>query len=100
MLKATQVLCFSINMSQNRLPKQITLVIHWSVSIFFVLQRLCYLAQQGQFDVDPGPEPCAQVGGAGEDVTEVLIPHELPASLLDQTLHLRESQYNEGVFHS
>lgn len=50
--------------------------------------------------MDPGPEPCAQVGGAGEDVTEVLIPHELPASLLDQTLHLRESQYNEGVFHS
>lgn len=57
---------------------------------FFLSQLLCYLAQPGQFDVDPGPESCAQVGGAGEDVTELLAPHELPASLLDQTLHLRE----------
>ena len=54
-----------------------------------LLQLFCYLAQQGQFDVDPGPEPCAQVRGAGEDVTEPLVPHELPASLLDQTLHLK-----------
>lgn len=49
---------------------------------------MCYLAQQGQFDVDPGPEPGAQVGGAGEDVAEPLVPHELPPFLLDQTLHL------------
>lgn len=57
--------------------------------IFILLQPFCYLAQQGQFDVDPSPEPRAQVGGAGEDVTEPLVPHELPAPLLDQTLHLR-----------
>lgn len=38
--------------------------------------------------MDPSPEACAQVGRAGEDVTQPLIPHELPSSLLDQTLHL------------
>lgn len=66
------------------------------VSAHRVFQRLRYLAQQGQFDVDPGPEPCAQVGGAGEDVAEPLVPHELPAFLLDQKLHLREK--SQSVF--
>lgn len=30
-----------------------------------------------------GPEPGAQVGGAGEDVAQALVPHELPATLLN-----------------
>lgn len=55
-----------------------------------------YLAQQGQLDVDPGPEPCAQVGGTGEDVTEPLVPHKLPAFLLDQMLHLRDRERISG----
>lgn len=66
-------------------------IIYWGikyVTIFIQTQLLSYLAQQGQFDMDPGPEACAQVRGAGEDVAEPLVPHELPASLLDQTLHL------------
>lgn len=51
--------------------------------------------------MDPGPEPSAQVGGAGEDVTKPLIPHKLPASLLDQTLHLRGREIaTQCVFHS
>lgn len=62
------------------------------VSSFALFQLLCYLAQQGQFDVDSSPEPCAQVGGASEDVTKSLIPHKLPSSLLDQTLYLRRRE--------
>lgn len=34
------------------------------------------------------PEAGAQVGGTCEDVAQTLIPHEFPASLLDQMLHL------------
>lgn len=30
-----------------------------------------------------GSEPRAQVRGAGEDVTQTLVPHELPSSLLN-----------------
>lgn len=60
---------------------------------------LWYLAQQGQFYVDPSSEPCAQVGGAGEDVAEPLVPHELPASVLDQTLHL-EGRQTEPFIHT
>lgn len=50
-----------------------------------------YLAEQGQLDVDPRPQTSAQVGGTREDIAEPLVPHELPALLLDQTLHLRQS---------
>lgn len=39
--------------------------------------------------MDTGPESSSQVGGARQDVAEPLVPHELPASLLDQPLHLR-----------
>lgn len=45
--------------------------------------RSHYLAEQWQLDVDTCPQPGAQVGGAGQDVAQPLIPHELPASLLD-----------------
>lgn len=37
-----------------------------------------------------GPEPGAEVRGAGEDVAQTLIPHELPTSLQNEILHLRE----------
>lgn len=36
-----------------------------------------------------GPEASAEVRGAGEDVAQTVVPHELPASLLNQLLHLR-----------
>lgn len=50
-----------------------------------------YPAEDGQANVHPGPEPGAQVGRAGEDVSQTLVPHELPASLLNQLLHLKVS---------
>lgn len=46
------------------------------------------LAEAGQVDVYTGPEPSAQVGGAGQDVAQPLAPHELPAPLHDPILHL------------
>lgn len=52
---------------------------------------LNYPAEEGQADVHPGPESGAQVGRAGEDVSQTLVPHELPASLLNQLLHLKVS---------
>lgn len=39
-----------------------------------------------------GPQPGAEVGRAGEDVAQTLVPHELPASLLNELLHLHNSQ--------
>lgn len=47
-----------------------------------------YLAELGQLDVDSGAQPRAQVGGTGQHVPETLVPHELPAPLLDQPFHL------------
>lgn len=35
------------------------------------------------------PEPGAEVRGAGEDVAQMLIPHEFPTSLLNKMLHLK-----------
>lgn len=66
--------------------------------IFDILQQ-GYLAKHWQFDVDPGPETCAQVGWAGQDVTQVLVPHELPASLLNEMLHLTGNQARSKVFY-
>lgn len=51
-------------------------------------RSLRYPGQKGDLDVHAGPEPGAQVGGAGEDVAQALVPHELPATLLNQLLHL------------
>lgn len=39
--------------------------------------------------MDPCSQTCAQVGGTCEDIAKSLIPHELPALLLDQMLHLK-----------
>lgn len=47
-----------------------------------------YLAEPGQFDVDSCAQPRAQVGGTGQHVAQALVPHELPAPLLDQPFHL------------
>ena len=42
-----------------------------------------YLAEVGQTNMHASPEPSAKIRGAGEDITQTLIPHELPSSLLD-----------------
>lgn len=43
----------------------------------------------GQLHVHPGPEPCAQVAGTGENVAEMRVPLELPAFSLDVLLNLK-----------
>lgn len=41
------------------------------------------------------PEPCAEVRGAGQDVSQAFVPHELPSSLLNEMLHLKLNKYDE-----
>lgn len=66
----------------------------------FVCEWVCrYLAEQRQLDVHAGPESCAQVGGASQDVAQPLVPHELPALLLDQALHLHTHTCTKGHTH-
>lgn len=58
---------------------------------------MCYLAEFWQADVHTCPEAGAQVGGTCEDVAQTFIPHEFPASLLDQMLHLWDmTKYNRS----
>ena len=47
------------------------------------------LAEVGDLHVDAGAQPGAQVGGAGEDVSQVLVPHELVSSVLEQGFDLQ-----------
>lgn len=44
---------------------------------------LSYPAEEGQANMHASPEPSTEVRGAGENVAQTLIPHELPASLLN-----------------
>lgn len=46
------------------------------------------LAQVGQLDVDTCPQPRAQVGGAGEDIAQVRVPHELIVLRLEECFNL------------
>ena len=52
------------------------------------LGELLVLAQVGQLDVHPGPQPRAQVGRAGEDVAQVRVPHELVVLRLEERFNL------------
>lgn len=52
-------------------------------SVCVCVGLLRYLAEVGQTDMHTSPEPSAKVRGAGEDITQTLVPHELPSSLLD-----------------
>lgn len=45
-------------------------------------------AEFGQFYVDTTTQASAQVGGASEDVAQVLIPHEAVVVLLEHFLNL------------
>lgn len=55
-----------------------------------------HLAEFWQADVHSSPEASTKVGWAGEDVAKTFIPHELPASLLNQVLHLSNSEMNKN----
>lgn len=50
--------------------------------------ELLVLTKVGQLDVHAGPQPRPQVGGAGQDVAQVLVPHELVSLLLEELLDL------------
>lgn len=61
------------------------------------LLELGVLAHVGQLDVDTSAQAGAQVGRAGEDVAQVLIPHERMASLLKQALDLKHKQADDLI---
>lgn len=50
--------------------------------------KLCIFAHVGKLHVHTGTQASAQVGGAGEDVAQVLVPHEGVVPLLEQGLDL------------
>ena len=47
-----------------------------------------HLTQMWYSDVHSSSQSCAKVGGAGEDIPQVLIPHKFMAVRLNQSLHL------------
>lgn len=47
-----------------------------------------HFAEVWYLDVHSSPKSCAEVGGACQDVAQVLVPHELMVILLDKILHL------------
>lgn len=53
------------------------------------LLELGVLAQVRQLDMHASTQSGAQVGRAGEHVTQVLVPHEGVASFLEDLLNLR-----------
>lgn len=52
------------------------------------LLELGVCAQLGQFDVDAATQACTQVGGAGQNETKMLAPHESVVVLLESFLDL------------
>ena len=59
------------------------------------LLELGVLAELGQADVDAPPQPRPQVGGTGQDVAQVLRPHEGVARLLEDLLDLGGGRHNK-----
>lgn len=54
--------------------------------------KLGVRAELGKLDVDATAQAGAQVGWAGEDVAQVLVPHEAVVVLLEDLLDLWKSQ--------
>lgn len=54
------------------------------------LLKLCVCAQLGQLDVDAATQPGPQVGGTGQDVAQMLAPHETMVVLFENLLDLAE----------
>lgn len=52
------------------------------------LLKLCVCAELGQLDVHTAAQAGSQVGGAGQDVAKMLIPHEAMIVLLEDLLNL------------
>ena len=52
-------------------------------------------AQLGQLDMDSATQASAQVGGAGQDVTQMLVPHEAVVVLLEDILNLNGEREGE-----
>lgn len=55
------------------------------------------LAHVGKFDVHAATQPRTQVRWAGEDITEVLIPHKSVTLVLKQLLDLKAHGFYESV---
>ena len=53
-------------------------------------------AQLGQLDVDTTTQAGTQVGGAGQDVAEMLVPHEAVIVLLENLLNLADKKKGES----
>lgn len=85
---------------QQRLEKRNLEVVHTS-STFLEPQplenllKLGMFAHVGQLDVHTSAQAGAQVRRAGEDVAQVLVPHERVVSLLEQALDLKHNQVDE-----
>lgn len=59
-----------------------------------------HLAKARQFNMDASTKTCAQVRRAGKNVAQMLIPHELPAFILNQLFYLsRADRHSEPWIH-
>lgn len=56
------------------------------------LTEFLMLADVGKLNVNAAAQPRAQVRRAGQNVSQVLVPHELVALLLKQPLDLRDKR--------
>jgi len=56
-----------------------------------LVQLLLVLSHGGELDVDTGAETSSQVGWAGQDVAEMLVPHVRVAALLHEGLDLGQA---------
>ena len=69
------------------------------------LLELGVCAELGQLDVHAAAQAGSQVGGAGQDVAQMLVPHEAVVVLLEDRLNLTgklegESEEHPHCFHS
>lgn len=62
------------------------------------LLKLGMCAQLGQLDVDTTTQACAQVGGAGQNETKMLVPHESMVVLLENLLDLSKQNIHMLTF--
>ena len=56
-------------------------------------------AQLRQLDVDTTTQAGTQVGGAGQDVAKMLVPHEAVIVLLENLLNLADKKKGESEGH-
>lgn len=60
------------------------------------LLELGVCAQLGQLDVDATTQAGTQVGGAGKNVADMLVPHEAVVVLLEDLLNLADKKEQES----